>query len=255
MAEWNVYYDSSFYQDEAEPGAASGREIPVNKEFVWKGESWKLLSIYLFKEGPVFHICKRIELETIRAFQLKWRPIREKVQNHRMEEVSDEQLDMMMSDSPFTMDAFLRAEINDQHLEYGGSSGEGWNPAQDFDDEADHGDMLRLLKHYSLDGEAGWFFVHARTKWAKTPIENIKKIEITFEHKPVTMNGPHFSVKEEGEEIEFVRPLTGQRHILKVLSYKPGVADYSAFENQLDDQWDYPSHFFQLAYTVEPPIV
>lgn len=33
MAEWNVYYDSSFYQDEAEPGAASDREITVHLSF------------------------------------------------------------------------------------------------------------------------------------------------------------------------------------------------------------------------------
>lgn len=49
----------------------SGVEVSINKTFLWGAEEWKVLSMYLFDKGPVFHLCKRIKDETIREFYAK----------------------------------------------------------------------------------------------------------------------------------------------------------------------------------------
>lgn len=254
MSEWNVYYENGFYSQEDMQNAAPGKEIPANKEFIWKNEKWKILSIYLFEEGFGFHLCKQIDPEAIQRFQSKWRPVRREIQAHKIENLSDEQIDTMMADSPFRMDAFLQVEINGQPLEFEGTTCEGWNPVQDFDDDADNSDILKFLNHYSLDEETGWYFVHARARWPKEPIQTLEEIAIHFESTPVTMAGPHFTVKEEGEKIQFTRPLTGQQHTLRVLSYCPVILDYSAFEDSPETQWECPKHYFQLAYNVTPKL-
>ena len=56
MSEWNVYYENSFYSEKDMQNAAPGKEIPVNKEFIWSNEVWKMLSSYLFDGGRCFRL-------------------------------------------------------------------------------------------------------------------------------------------------------------------------------------------------------
>ena len=55
MAQWSVYYDFPFCSEEDMRNGTPGRDIPVNKEFICEGETWKLLSIYCFDTGLAVH--------------------------------------------------------------------------------------------------------------------------------------------------------------------------------------------------------
>lgn len=250
MSDWNVYYNNPSCSEEEEGQALEpGKEIPINKEFLREGEQWKILSMYTFSEGLVIHLCKRIEKETIKAFYAKWASTRELILQQRVEEIPQEELDMMMDDSPFNTHATTSFSINGLTLQSEGSICEGWNPVQDPIHEEAYNDIRNFLSHYSLDEDAGWYIIHCKCRWPEKPVESIKKVQLFFEALPTTKAGPRFSVTDKEQEITFRRPVGGQGHVLKVLSYQPMIFSE---EFDLNNQWEYPKHYFQLVFSVMP---
>lgn len=253
MAEWNVYYDSFFYADMQTPqDKRAGAEIPINKGFLWSTEEWKILSMYIFDEGPVFHICKRIKDETIREFYEKWGHVMQMAKEGRHEEVSQEQRTRMRFDSPYTETPSIDIEIDGKAVDSGISMSNAWIP-RCYDNPEPCKNMPHILNHYTLSESDGWLITHVQGRWYAdfSDIKNIDKIEITLKADPIDIPGPHFTIKENGEEISFIRPLTGQEHTLKVLSSEPGLIEG---ERMPDNQWEPPNHYMQMTYTLTPDL-
>lgn len=252
MSDWNVYYDNPSWS-EAEEGQAlePGKEIPINKEFLRDGYQWKILSMYTFSEGLVVHLCKRIEKETIKTFYAKWVATRELILQQRVEEIPQEELDMMMDDSPFNTHATTGFSINGLPLQSEGTFFERWNPVQNPVHEEEYKGIYNFLDRYSLDEDACWYIIHCKYRWSEKPVESIEKVQLFFEALPTTIAGPRFSITDKDQEISFCRPLGGQEHVLKALSCQPMILSE---ELGLDDQWEYPKHYFQLIYSVTPDL-
>ncbi|EJW90847.1 hypothetical protein EVA_21046, partial [gut metagenome] len=66
---WKVIFDSGFWCGaDGEPG----RELRVNRTFVWDGETFCIPAVYLCREGLVLDLCKRVEPEQIDDCLHKW---------------------------------------------------------------------------------------------------------------------------------------------------------------------------------------
>ena len=248
MAEWNVYYDSFFFADLQKPKTQnSGVEVSINKTFLWGAEEWKVLSMYLFDKGPVFHLCKRIKDETIREFYAKWGYLMQMAKEDRHDEVSFAEWEMMRSDSPYGETPSIHITIDGSPVESGHSMSDAWIPLC-YDNPEPCENMPHILSHYSLEDSDGWLIIHLEGEWPEdfASVEDISQIEVSLEAEDVDISGPHFSIKENETEIKFIRPLTGQQHTLKILSSEPASID--------NDEEDRPWHNTQLTYTLEPDL-
>ncbi len=249
MSEWNVYYDSFFYADLQKPKTQkSGVEISINKTFLWGAEEWKVLSMYLFDKGPVFHLCKRIKDETIREFYDKWGYLMQMAKEGRRDEISMAEREMMDSDSPYKETPAIHIAIDGNSVDSGYSMSNAWIPLC-YDNSEFCKNMPHILSHYSLEDSDGWLIIHIEGEWPEdfTGVYSISQIEISLEADDVEIAGPRFTVKEEGEEIRFIRPLTGQQHTMKILSFtEPDSLD----NREEGDHW----HYMQFFYTLEPDL-
>lgn len=245
MDKLKVYYNSFFYSDEKiSQEQTDGIEVPINKDFVWGADQWKVLSMYIFEEGPIFHICKRIKTEVLNNYYSKWSQLMQLTKEGRYDEVSMEQREMMRVDSPYEETPSISITINGQNIDSGYSMSDGWIPSC-YDDEYECSKkMPHILSHYALEDSDGWLIIHLQCKWPEVPfnIKSISQIELTLEADSLTVPGPHFTVNEAGEEISFTRPSTGQQHILKVSTPEAVV-----FEDE-----DGSAHYVQFTYTVTP---
>lgn len=249
MSNWNVYYKSYIHSNEREGNHLSlGKEIPLNKTFTWGGNEWKVLSMYSFLEGPVFHICKGIDIRQLRDFYSKWPWLMDKEAMQRYE-IPEDEVEKMRKDSPYTGPQSIEITINGQSLNINSSCSDGWNP---MDDEK----KTDALSHYCLDPAHGWLIICARFQWVGNPIpmKDIKSIQIRMIADPVSVPGPQFTIKEEGEEFTFCWESTGICHTLKVLSYRQIDLGNDSLTEDPDDPYEYPQQCVQMTYSLTPDL-
>ena len=63
---YKVFYQGSLYGHFGRDRA--GKEIEINKSFLWGGESWLVPSVYVCGKGLVADILKSVSVEDFRAF-------------------------------------------------------------------------------------------------------------------------------------------------------------------------------------------
>jgi len=57
IPEWKVYFDGNFWMHHRRERA--GKEIPINKQFVWEDEVWMIPAMYVCAKGLVIDFCLR----------------------------------------------------------------------------------------------------------------------------------------------------------------------------------------------------
>jgi len=67
---YKVFYQGSLYGHFGRDRA--GKEIEINKSFLWGGESWLVPSVYICGKGLVADILKSVSVEDFRAFAEKF---------------------------------------------------------------------------------------------------------------------------------------------------------------------------------------
>lgn len=238
MAEWNVYYNNDFGSETEEK--QPGREVSVNKKITWQNEQWEILSIYLCGEGIVVDVCQRVDPTAINKYREKWSPFQDHIQ-----EMPEEQLEQMMQESPFITEFRLLSEINGVPLEEQGRSIENWNPgySQETSVEA-------ILDHYGLDKLFGWVIHRAAYAWKEKTEQDLQEVRLVFAAEPENLFGSHFIAEEAGQQIDFIHPVTNQKHTLKITSIKSHLLD----KDFPDDGWEYPRNVLMLSYTVIPAL-
>lgn len=63
---YKVFYQGSLYGHFGRDRA--GKEIEINKSFLWGGESWLVPSVYVCGKGLVADIFKKVSIESFREF-------------------------------------------------------------------------------------------------------------------------------------------------------------------------------------------
>ncbi|MDO5423806.1 MAG: hypothetical protein Q4F41_08785 [Eubacteriales bacterium] len=243
----NVYFGANFWRKKS--AARPGVEIPIRKSFTWAGRQWNLLSLYTFPEGVTADFCIRIPREEVEVFLEKWSEPR------RLEAIQNDDYEACERENPFRMDFWTEARLNGEPLKSEGMCMISWHPCEKernfVEPEAEE-----LMEVYACDRNSGWCFVRASFRYPSESQSqpDIRTLSITLKGRPTPFPGERFRIKagETEREIPFTHPVTGEEHLLKILSCEPCRLPDRAFP---DEDCEYPREGLSLTYTVSPRIV
>lgn len=238
--EWNVFYGGNFWEHGNSKRA--GKEITINKVFTWESETWHIPSIYSCSDGLVIDFCIQINPSSIQTFRDKWPDVMQS------DEISDKLAKLMNSENPLSVNADFSIILNGKTIQYKNYCATYWNPCLEDGTTNDY-ETEMLCEHYGCDKSYGWAFIRASFPWASKGKTQIHSLSICVEQKPKFFPGPHFTTKEK--DIEFFHPRTQKKHSLTVLSCSSEQLPPSNFS---DNEYEYPCHFQQLNYRIEPEL-
>ena len=125
----------------------------------------------------------------------------------------------------------------------------------------------RLLEHYGLDPAKAWSMNRWSFSWATKRPPKLRSLSLTMKRDRVCIPGIRFTVRGPGDQIPFIHPSTGERHVLTVLEYQEEEMDRKAFEAPEDmeqeerrrllrrmGEREYPTDLAAMTYAVSPEI-
>lgn len=277
--DWRVTFEGEFYCQRGRRGT----EIPVEKTFFWGKEIWHVPAVYRCGKGLVADIFAEIDPERVRAFLERYRDLEE-------DRLTEEEQERIQQENP--LETGFRPEIvlNGRRLK--GVTGRGlcWLPescretdagdgddgeAREYPETDNDGDPAadpyeeerRLLEHYGLDPAKAWSINRWSFSWATKRPPKLRSLSLTMKRDRVCIPGIRFTVRGPGDQIPFIHPSTGERHVLTVLEYQEEEMDRKAFEAPEDmgqeerrrllrrmGEWEYPTHLTAMTYAVSPEI-
>ncbi len=242
IREWKVYFDGNFRGHSK--GERAGREISLDKQFVWGDEIWHILAIYTCSKGWVVDFFVQIPPERIRAFVEKWELSAENDGTN----LTKEQRMEAEAEHPLGINIDARLVLNGITLPGSHSSFLSWNPCFP---EGNDPETESVIRHYGLDADWGWAIQRTSFPWTKKRKPQIKELSVILEQRPITVAGPHFRVSKPGDSIEFTHPATGMIHTLTVQQYEG--AELSS--DHLDGlKQGFPTHRVIMSYTLSPDL-
>ncbi len=220
--------------------------IKIEKWFTWAGFQWFIPAIYVCEKGLVVDFCRRIEKEQYDAFVQKWNLDIDST----LDDFTKKEQMMIIAENPMLIHMKPVLILNGKELQPKGSSGTSYQPwlQKNIAHEVDEMDFM---EHYGLDTSYGWEISRQNFSWADGEREAVKTLQIVMEQKKVQIPGKCFQVKAPGEQVKFRYPENGQEYTLTVQTYA---------ERELDEElvaqaeYKFPTHFYELGYTIEPDI-
>ena len=241
--EWKVVYEAGFWPRRGR----GGKELLVDRQFVWGGETWHIPAVYQCTDGLVIDYCVKIDPDRIRVYTYKW----ELTQNEDRSVTEAERLGII-SENPMNIDYRTSALVNGSPLRESSRYGSGWIPASCLpEDTKPELHAKWLLEHYGLNPESGWAFFRVSLPWANGHPRSIKSLSLTLEREMAEIPGESFKAPSAGESVALTNPVTGQEHILTVRESEAQEIDQSHFR---DDSMEYPTHCVGLTYTIFPEL-
>ena len=236
---WKVYFDGSFWGHHGRGRA--GREVPIEKWFSWAGREWFVLSVYVCAKGLVMDFCLRADASALRDFTKKW----------GIDPESGEPID-------FTCDE--RAQMEREH-----PLGLGVSPVLTLNGAAlrsTHGcsvvflpeqpgycaDAEAAMAHYGLDRTYGWSIRRAAFPFITKRAPKLKSLAVTMTADEVRVPGPRFRADKAGDTFAF--SYRGTDYVLTVQEVEPQTLPRERLH--LDPDFDYPTHFTAISYTLTP---
>lgn len=237
--DWKVYYHGGFFDHNGREHC--GTEIPVGKVFTWDDELWHIPAVYACTSGLVVDYCVEVPLEKVRAYSEKWGDT---------EHLTKEQIRQMMQENPFG--CFVESEIvvNGRTLNEETGNDQYWDPTLAESDVVND-EAKWVLEHYGLDAEKAWRFHRVAYPWATRRKPKITELCVTLTARPTYLLATKIHTPKAGETLSFTHPLTGDSYALTVEEVEQTNLDAHIFS---DDTMEYPTHFTQMVYTLNPPI-
>ena len=245
LPEWKVVYGGGggFWTRKGR----AGKEVAVNKQFVWGGETWNIPAIYLCSEGLVIDCCVDIDTEQIRQFNEKWNLL-----NASGNELTETQQEQLLSESPMRVDFNAEADVNGVKIRRNHGCGVYWIPKSCLpEDNCDYIDARFVLEHYGYDLDRGWSIHRLSFPWADKRPRSIRSLGLTLKREMTNVFGSVFNAPAAGESITLTNPITGMEHILTVHEREARELEPSHFP---DDSMEYPTHYVELVYTLFPEL-
>lgn len=242
IPEWKVYFEGNFWGHQGRERA--GKEIAMNKQFVWGEEVWHIPSIYICSKGLVMDFCVQVPADRIRSFMDKWEL---SIENDGAD-YSDEQRMQIEAENPLSIHVNPKLMLNGTVHSFTHGCGVSWNPC--FPESNDPA-AKSVIQHYGLDPTIGWGVWRAAFPWMKKLRPLIEMLSVTLLQEPVAVLGPHFLASKSGEHVDFAHPTTGVQHTLTVLNYEQQRISHEHFgcQNQ-----EFPTHFVLMTYTLTPDL-
>ena len=204
-----VFYQGSLYGHFGRDRA--GKEIEINKSFLWGGESWLVLSVYVCGKGLVADILKSVSVEDFRAFAEKF----ELDEADDPENFSPQRLAKAEAENPLGGGIYVTAKINGRESLMAFSSSDFWNPLF-----PDGGDSEKLLEKYGLDKSFCWQITRVSIPWRSRKPKKISSLSLCLRADRLRVSEVHFKAERPGDRTEFTNPATGKTHILTVTDIK-----------------------------------
>ena len=239
--EWKVVYEAGFWPRRGR----GGKELFVDRQFVWGGETWHIPAVYQCAGGLVIDYCVKIDPDRMREYTDKWEP----AQNEECGLTEAERLSII-SENPMNIDFRTNALVNGTSLRESSRYGTGWTPSSCLPVDARQDLHAQwLLEHYGLDPESGWAFSRVSLPWADGRPRSIKSLSLTLEREMAEIPGASFKAPAAGGSVTLTNPVNGQEHILTVRESEAHELDRNYFR---DDDMEYPTHCVGLTYTIFP---
>ncbi len=240
IPEWKVTFTDSFRSRER-----AGKEIVIDKQFMWAERQWIIPAVYSCGKGLVVDFCMKIPPEKIQAFMNKWDL---NIENESYRQFTKEEQMLIESDNPLSFNFNPQAILNGKQLLSSRGRGSVYNPCipEGYTNESE---AIRIADHYGMDLSYGWMFWRSYFPWNTTRKPEIKSLEIIMEQQKVAVPGLHFRVNKAGDTITFAHPDTGVEYKLTVQEYEKLEMD---MEHIFGQDLEYPTHYYQMAYTIEP---
>lgn len=200
-----VFYQGSLYGHFGHDRA--GKEIEINKIFLWGGESWLVPSVYVCGKGLVADILKSVSVEDFRAFAEKFGLD----EADDPENFSPQRLAKAEAENPLGGGIYVTAKINGRESSMEFSSSDCWNPLS-----PDGGGSEPLLEKYGLDKSFCWQITRVSIPWHGRRPKKISSLSLLLRADRLRVSEVHFKAERPGDRTEFTNPATGKTHILTV---------------------------------------
>lgn len=176
---WRVFYNGGFAMS-AGDHSRPGREVRVDRSFVWGGETWHIPAIYICTKGLVIDYC----IET-----------REEIH----------------ADSTVFCNGCAMPHKSGTFLYY--------LPAIETMGEAQDPNAVRVLSYYGLDEDKPWIVLRASYPWTtRTKPKELRTLSVRLAREPETVTGVTVRDPMVGADIALVHPVTDTKHTLHIVS-------------------------------------
>lgn len=242
MPEWKVYFHGNFWGHHDRERA--GKEISLNKQFVWEDEAWTIPAIYTCSKGLVVDFYLKVPSERIRAFMDQWNLSADSDGT----DFTEEQRMQIDAENPLAVNMHPKAVLNGTELSSSHGGGLSWNPC------FPQGNSLEaegVVRHYGLDPHQGYAIWRSAFPWTTKRKPQIKTLSMILMQAPIAIPGSRFRVSLPGEQIEFVHPSTGKKHTLTVQEYERQELPAETFT---DPNQEFPQHCTMMSYTLSPDL-
>ena len=233
--DWQVFFHG--HRDGEKPG----RELPVNKTFRWGEREFILPAVYACADGLVADFFMTAPTEEVEDFVRKYRRLEE----DETFSWTEEEVQTFQRENPLNLSFWADAFINGKRSEQTRGSGSFWLPLEGAERDSEVG--LALI-HYDLPLDRCWHFTRCVFPWATKKKPALKSLFFWLNQEPCDLWGEPF-VAKEGERVELTHPATGEKHVLTVLDSQPDV-----LEDESGEGYTWPTHFWKLEYTLDPPL-
>ena len=207
---YKVFYQGSLYGHFGRDRA--GKEIEINKSFLWGDESWLVPSVYVCGKGLVADMFKKVSIESFLEFIEKFGLD----ENSDCDGFSDEQQAEIEAENPLNSGIFASIQFGGRKSDMEFSSSDCWNPL--FPDSGDAAEAL--LDRYGLDKSFCWLAVRMSIPWRGRKPKKSDSLTLQLRAEKIPVPGVHFKANCPGDKTEFINPVTGKTHILTVMDIK-----------------------------------
>lgn len=235
---YKVFYQGSLYGHFGRDRA--GKEIEINKSFLWGGESWLVPSVYICGKGLVADILKSVSVEDFRAFAEKFGLD----EADDPEKFSPQRLAEAEAENPLGGGIYVTAKINGRESSMEFSSSDCWNPLF-----PDGGGSEKLLEKYGLDKSFCWQITRVSIPWHGRKPKKISSLSLRLRADRLRVSEVHFKAERPGDRTEFTNPATGKTHILTVTDIE--LQSLAQFPHIGKDE---PKFFTLLRVDISPEI-
>lgn len=231
-SEWAVRFNGNFFEKSGE--GRPGKEIKINKSFVWENQTWYVPSVYECGKGLVADFCVKADSEALKNFSVR---------------LASGCSDVEESENPLCVDFTPYIKVNGKNLNRSCGSCEYHIPQELVSAELEENSPYakRVVVRYGLDEKCAWVIRRQSFLWATAKKPKINSAKLKLERAPARKEGIRLKNPKKGDSFEFVHPFFGTRHTLTVCEYENCVVD-SASEFYI------PNRFTKMVYTVNPPI-
>lgn len=240
IPEWNVTFSNGCRKRER-----AGKEIAIGKQFIWAEREWIIPAVYTCSKGLVVDFCMKIEPGKIQAFMDKWDL---NIENEACKCFTKEEEMLIESENPLSFDFRPQVILNGKTLKTSHGCGFSLNPCVPAGYEIER-EAVRMVDHYGMDKSFGWMFWRSYFPWNTARQPKMKTLEVIMEQQKVPIPGLHFRVNKKGDTVYFTHPGTGEEYTLTVQKYEKQEMNMERISKQ---DWEYPTHYHQMSYTIEP---